>query len=152
VPETPRVPEFAGFDHIDVRVRSLAEVESFYDALMPLLGLPRKSYALVGSDGEWTDLPRPGGHNAIEYFEALVTGRAAHFIGFIEDPEHRPQATRIAFRDAAPFEAAPWLERLRALGARVVEPSDDLVGYPAVFFEDPAGTKLEICARLPASA
>jgi catechol 2,3-dioxygenase-like lactoylglutathione lyase family enzyme len=141
------VPEFAGFDHIDVRVRSLADVESFYDALMPLLGLPRKSYALVEGD-EWTTLAGPGGHNAVEYFEPLVVGRTAHFIGFIEDPNHRAPATRIAFRAAAPFDAAGWLERLRALGARAVEPSFDLEAYPAVFFEDPAGTKLEICARV----
>ena len=141
------MPDFAGFDHIDVRVRSLAAVERFYDALMPLLGLPRKSFARVEGD-EWTDLPGPEGHNAVEFFEALVPGRAPRFIGFIEDPEHRPPATRIAFRDQAPFDAAGWLERLRALGARAVEPADDLAAYPAVFFEDPAGTKLEICARL----
>jgi catechol 2,3-dioxygenase-like lactoylglutathione lyase family enzyme len=141
------VPQFAGFDHIDVRVRSLAGVESFYDALMPLLGLSRKSYALVEGD-VWTDLPGPAGHNAIEFFEPLEPGHTAFFIGFIEDPKHLPQGTRIAFRDTAPFDAAGWIARLRALGARAVEPSDDLATYPAVFFEDPAGTKLEICARL----
>jgi len=143
------MPEFAGFDHIDVRVRSLSAVEAFYDALMPLLGLPRKSYALVEGD-EWTDLAAGGNHNAIEYFEPFVAGRTARFIGFIEDPEHHPPATRIAFREAGPFDGKAWLERLHALGARVVEPSADLDSYPAVFFEDPAGTKLEICARLPA--
>ncbi len=143
------MPEFAGFDHIDVRVRSLSAVEVFYDALMPLLGLPRKSYALVEGD-EWTDLPAGGRHNAIEYFEPFVAGRTARFIGFIEDPQHDPPATRIAFRGAGPFDANAWLERLRALGACLVEPSADLDSYPAVFFEDPAGTKLEICARLPA--
>jgi len=143
------MPEFAGFDHLDVRVRSLAAVEPFYDALMPLLGLPRKSYAFVDGD-EWTDLARPGGHNAVEYFEALVPGRTARFIGFIEDPAHVPPATRIAFRAAGPFDVGAWLRRLRALGAQTVEPSADTTSYPAVFFEDPAGTKLEICARLPA--
>ncbi len=149
------MPEFAGFDHIDVRVRSLSAVEAFYDALMPLLGLPRKSFALVEED-EWTDLAAGGRHNAIEYFDAIeyfepfVAGRTARFIGFIEDPQHDPPATRIAFRQPGPFDANAWLERLRALGARVVEPSADLDSYPAVFFEDPAGTKLEICARLPA--
>jgi catechol 2,3-dioxygenase-like lactoylglutathione lyase family enzyme len=142
------MPEFAGFDHIDVRVRSLSAVEPFYDKLMPLLGLPRKSFASVAGD-EWTDLDGPGAHNAVEYFEPLVAGASAHFIGFIEDPAHRPSPTRIAFRAGAPFDAVTWAERLRALGACAVEPSGD-PAYPAVFFEDPAGTKLEICARHPA--
>ncbi len=143
--------EFAGFDHLDVRVRSLAAVESFYDALMPLLGLPRKSYALVDGDA-WTDLERGGAHNAVEYFEPSVPGRTARFIGFIEDPRHPASATRIAFAAAGPFDAALWIERLRNLGAGAVEPSEDLKAYPAVFFEDPAGTKLEICARRAAPA
>ncbi len=138
--------EFAGFDHVDVRVRSLAAVEPFYDALMPLLGLPRKSYARVEGD-EWTALERGGTHNAVEYFELPAAGRTARFIGFIEDSRHQASATRIAFGSAAPFDAAAWLERLQRLCARAVEPSADLESYPAVFFEDPAGTKLEICAR-----
>ena len=143
--------EFAGFDHLDVRVLSLAAVEPFFDRLMPLLGLSRKSYALVAGD-EWTDLAEGGKHNAVEYFEPRVAGRTARFIGFIEDPQQRASATRIAFAAAGPFDAASWIERLRGLGARAVEPSADLETYPAVFFEDPGGTKFEICARRAAPA
>jgi hypothetical protein len=42
-------------------------------------------------------------------------------------------------------------ERLRELGARAIEVDDDFVAYPAVFFRDPGGTALEICARRPKS-
>ena len=39
--------------------------------------------------------------------------------------------------------------RRRELGAVNVELSADMDAYPAVFFEDPAGTLLEIVARKP---
>jgi hypothetical protein len=40
-----------------------------------------------------------------------------------------------------------WEPRLRELGAREIEFSEDMDTYPALFFEDPGGTKLELCAR-----
>jgi catechol-2,3-dioxygenase len=43
----------------------------------------------------------------------------------------------------------PALEPIvRAAGGRIVEWSSD-DGYPALYFEDPVGTRLEICARRP---
>ena len=41
--------EFYGFDHVDCRVRSLEAVETFYDDLMPEIGLTEKRYAFVDS-------------------------------------------------------------------------------------------------------
>ena len=45
--------EFYGYDHVDCRVRSLEAVETFYDDLMPEIGLTEKRYAFVDPDGEW---------------------------------------------------------------------------------------------------
>jgi hypothetical protein len=44
-------------------------------------------------------------------------------------------------------EVLAWEGRLRALGATDIAFDDDMIGYPAIFFADPAGTQLEICAR-----
>jgi len=145
------IRQFQGFDHIDCRVRSLAAVEPFYDALMPELGLPHKRFAHVDAAGEWHEISSEHGYNAIEYYERSQPGRTPFFLGLIERAEHVPGLTRIAFR----LERDRMLELeglLAAMGARNVERSEDLDAYPAVFFEDPAGTKLELVARRPAVA
>ena len=140
---------FLGFDHVDARVPSLAAVEAFYDALMPMLGLARKRTAYVDPAGDWHEPGAGGEYNAIEYYEPAVPGRIASFIGFIERTGAPSTLTRIAFRvrrgDLETLQA-----RIEALGAKNVERSADMDRYPAVFFEDPAGTKLEIVARPPA--
>jgi len=137
---------FLGFDHIDTRVASLAAVERFYDALMPRLGLTRKRYAHVDDRGDWHDVSSDRPYNTVEYAEERRDGRAARFIGFIQDPSMRPVATRIAFI-VEPESLEEWTATLHGMGARNVEPSADLQAYPAIFFEDPAGTRLEVCAR-----
>lgn len=139
---------FHGFDHIDTRVRSLKSVEPFYDKLMAQLGLPRKHRARVDEHGDWHDADAGKSYNAAEYHEEPVAGRAAFFIGFIEDPTTQPTRTRIAFR-VPQGELGHWSEFLNEIGARNIEPSADLEDYPAVFFEDPVGTKLEVVARRP---
>jgi len=140
------MPKFLGFDHIDTRVRSLKAVEPFYDRLMRELGLPKKKHSFVDAAGDWHEL-KPGQiHNVVEYFEESPIGRAAFFIGFIEDPDMTPTRTRIAFR-AELAELPRWEEFLREIGAVTVERSESMEEYPAIFFEDPAGTLLEIVAR-----
>lgn len=142
---------FEGFDHIDCRVRSLAAVESFYDALMPELGLPHKRYSYVDDAGEWHEISGAHAHNTVEYFERTQAGEAPFFFGLIERADHQPGLTRIAFRVG--FDRMLELESLLVpIGARNVERSEDLDEYPAVFFEDPQGTKLELVARRPAAA
>lgn len=137
---------FAGFDHVDCRVRSLAAVESFYDALMPELGLPHKRFCYVDDAGEWHEVTAEHRYNTIEFYEAAQPNRATFFMGIIERPDHVASATRIAFRVDR-----PRLLELEALlpeiGARNVERDENFEDYPAIFFEDPAGTKLEIVAR-----
>jgi catechol 2,3-dioxygenase-like lactoylglutathione lyase family enzyme len=138
---------FFGIDHIDTRVTNVAAVEAFYDELLPALGLPRKRYAYVDAAGDW-HIPAAGEpYNAIEYYEDEAAGRIPRFIGFIEDKAMAPVRTRIAFRAASPDalqQLAPLLEKI---GAQNIELSADMENYPALFFEDPAGTKLELCAR-----
>ncbi|MGB8518618.1 MAG: hypothetical protein WCD38_00475 [Candidatus Tumulicola sp.] len=140
------MPVFAGFDHVDCRVRSLAAVESFYDALMPELGLPRKRFSYVDDAGDWHEASADHRYNTIEFFEEAQPDRATFFMGLIERPDHVPGATRIAFR----IEHDRLLEVesfLREIGARNIERGEDFESYPAIFFEDPAGTKLEVVAR-----
>lgn len=139
---------FLGFDHIDTRVRSIKAVEPFYDKLMPALGLPEKSYAHVDSQGEWDEPAADKPYNAVEYHESPKPGVVRHFIGFIEDPTMTPVLTRIAFRAQAPAELERWLVFLSSIGALCVERSAS-EKYPAIFFEDPVGTKLELVARAP---
>jgi len=137
--------EFLGVDHIDLRVPSFGETESFYDQLLPALGLTQKRYAFVDARGEWSDVPPGSAPNVAEYYESAAQA-APHFIGIIEAQGMVATQTRVAFRVAA-SDLTAWQGRLRAMGARNVEPSSDPEMYPAVFFEDPCGTKLELCAR-----
>ncbi|HXM07459.1 MAG TPA: hypothetical protein VN936_08340, partial [Candidatus Acidoferrum sp.] len=73
---------------------------------------------------------------------------AGWFIGFVEDASNVANATRLAFAldDEAALAAVETL--VRAASGRIVEWSSD-ADYPALFFEDPLGTRLEICARRP---
>lgn len=135
--------EFYGFDHIDCRVRSLAAVEAFYDDLLPEIGLTEKRYAYVDPDGEWhQDFDT---YNAIEYFEPEHPTKPRRFFGVIENPLHRNNDTRIAFR-VAHERMAELIALLQRIGAASLELSDD-ASYRAVFFEDPLGTKLELIGR-----
>ncbi|HYK53681.1 MAG TPA: VOC family protein, partial [Candidatus Eremiobacteraceae bacterium] len=127
--------------------RSLAAVEDFYDKLMPALGLPEKDCHVVDAAGDWSRAEPGEKYNTVEYHEKPSDGRPAHFIGFIEDPSMEPVLTRIAFRVASVAELDRWIAILKDLGARNIEPSSSYEDWAAVFFEDPAGTKLEIVAR-----
>jgi catechol 2,3-dioxygenase-like lactoylglutathione lyase family enzyme len=139
---------FLGVDHLDIRVTSLAAAEEFYDAFLSGLGLVKKTYSFVDSQGIWTSAADRRLANVAEYFEETAGPGAPRFIGIIEDPAGRPSATRIAFRVGGCADLERWATRLVQLGARSIEWSDDLEAYPALFFEDPCGTRLELCARV----
>lgn len=135
--------EFLGFDHIDCRVRSLPAVEAFYDDLMPAIGLTEKRYAYVDPNGEWHN--EFENYNAVEYYEREHPTKPRRFFGIIENPLHRLNDTRIAFR--VRVDDLPSLQSLlRRLGAQNIEVSED-PNYRAAFFEDPLGTKLEFIGR-----
>ncbi len=123
-------------------------VEPFYDQLMPALGLTNKRYCNVDEDGEWTD-GELATHNTVEYYEPAGRGATPFFIGFVEDRGVTATRTRIAFRIQSLADAQRWIAFLKAAGARNIELSDDMATYPAIFFEDPCDTKLELCARKP---
>jgi len=135
-----------GIDHVDMRVPVLGVVEKFYDAFAERLGLAEKSYAHVEFGGaSWSDAT-PENHNAVEYHEKRVPGSTRLFFGVIEEPNAQPSRSRVAF--AVPEdELDDWEQVLRQIGAREIERGDP--DYPAVFFTDPLGTRLEVCARRP---
>lgn len=122
------------FDHIDLRVTSVARAREFYDTLLPALG--------------FTDT-RKGD----DYLSYAIPGakQTSPFIWVNEDPDHRPGANRIAFWADTEEEVNRLGVVVRAAGGQVVEGPeycyDYTPGYYAVFFEDADGNKWEICCR-----
>ena len=120
------------FDHIDLRVPSLAEVRPFYAKLLPALGFTKDV-----SDARWFQV------------EAEDSSGANEFFGITESPGHVPNETRIAFWAESTSEVDRLAVIVLSAGGRKIEgPSyDEGVGYYALFFEDPCGNRLEICHR-----
>ncbi|ALA56887.1 VOC family protein [Nitrospira moscoviensis] len=124
------------FDHVDLRVHSLAEARPFYRALLPALGFTQDM-----TIEEWLQFEAPGSDGSMEFF------------GVTESPTHAANECRIAFW----AESIQEVDRLAAAavqaGARNVEgpsheiPQPEEAIYYAVFFEDPSGNRLEICYR-----
>lgn len=119
------------FDHVDLRVRSVAEVRPFYELLLPALGFTRDAkiegwmqYEVTGTDG------------------------ATEFVGVTESPQHVANECRIAFWADSIREVERLAEIAIQAGARNIEgPAYEDAHYYAVFFEDPSGNRLEICYR-----
>lgn len=119
------------FDHVDLRVTRFTTTRPFYESLLPALGFTRSD-----SDATW-----------IQY-EAADEGGVTSFFGVTEDPNHVPNATRIAFWAEGRDEVDALTVLIRSLGARNIEgPGLEADFYYAVFFEDPCGNRLEICHR-----
>ncbi len=144
---------FLGFDHVDARVPSLRDAEPFYSALLPALGLTIKSFVRIefhGDDDEWIAVDATDAYNALEFHEPdPAPGYPPRFMGVIEQTDMQASPTRIAFALPPDPDLDAWAARLRAWGARKVELSADPIDYPAIFFEDPFGSKFELCARRP---
>jgi predicted lactoylglutathione lyase len=77
--------------------------------------------------------------------------RANAFFGIEHEPNHKPNATRIALRASSPGEVDRLAEIARSAGAGAFEPPAIMTEYTpfyyATFFEDADGNKLEICFR-----
>jgi predicted lactoylglutathione lyase len=120
------------FDHIDHRVRSLASVSAFYDALMPALGYTK----------------RVAGQIMIEYYHP---DEADPFFGIHQHAGHSPSLTRVAFAARTRVDVDRIGALLESIGARKVQGPMDCADYRqpyyAVFFEDPEGNRLEVCCR-----
>lgn len=122
------------FDHIDLRVPSLAEVCRFYESLLPALGFTRRAEV----EG-W-----------LQFESETDAGGAGDFFGVTESPHHQPNETRIAFRAETRQDVDRFAAVAKLAGAGNLEgPMDYDSGYYAVFFEDPCGNRLEICHRSP---
>lgn len=122
------------FDHIDMRVRSLAEARPFYSQFLPAIGFPELCETSLG----------------IAY-DARREHPKPEFIGLIEDLAHRPNATRIAFWAESKEEVDRVARIVVTAGAKNVEGPmfcpEYSPTYYAVFFDDPSGNRLEVCCR-----
>ena len=119
------------FDHIDLRVPSLADAAPFYEALLPALGFTRKVEVEGWLQYESEDEP------------------AGAFFGVTESVCHVANENRVAFWAETHDEVNRLAELAVGAGARNVEgPMDYEPGYYAVFFEDSFGNRFEICHRV----
>jgi hypothetical protein len=93
ISENPTAYSFAArlmrrrYDHIDLRVRSLAEARPFYETLLPALGFTRDVRI-----EHWLQL------------EAAGAGSATEFFGATESSRHVANECRIAFWADSPSE------------------------------------------------
>ena len=118
------------FDHIDLRVRNLAECRAFYQRLLPALGFT-KDAQIEG----WLQFER-------------AEGATPEFFGVTESTNHQPNQNRIAFWAENNGEVNALARLIKEAGAQNIEgPLYEDPGYYAVFFEDPSGNRLEICHR-----
>jgi len=124
---------FAGYDHVDARVRDVAAARRLYDVLMPELGLTEIKTFQTG----------------VEYYEAHRPG-ARRFFGIHEDRSHRPNDTRICFAAETPADVDRLAKIVASAGANAIEGPEIPYSYEkyyAVFFKDPSGNSLEIAYR-----
>ena len=118
------------YDHIDLRVRSLAEAQPFYQAVLPALGFTRDD-----SNERWLEF-EAAGEDITDYF------------AITESPSHQPDQSRIAFWADSIAEVDRLASVVISAGARCVEgPAYETPYHYAVFFEDPCGNRFEICHR-----
>ena len=123
------------YDHIDLRVGSLAKVRPFYEVLLPALGFTRDA--------------RIEGWFQFESADGTVTD----FFGVAESAGHVPNENRIAFWAASVAEVDRLADVIVRAGALNVEgPAYETPTYYAVFFEDPCGNRLEVCHRTGSSS
>jgi catechol 2,3-dioxygenase-like lactoylglutathione lyase family enzyme len=127
------------FDHVDLRVHSIAECEAFYDVVMPAVGLNHKRAI----------------RDHVLYYRKI--GKVpAECIVLFEDRDHAASGTVLAFYAATYEDVDRFAAQLSTAGARAIEGpmrcpeySDT---YYAVFFRDPSGNRLEVVCRRPADA
>jgi catechol 2,3-dioxygenase-like lactoylglutathione lyase family enzyme len=121
------------FDHIDLRVKDRKRAQRFYEQVLPAIG-----FTIDHSDPAWGGFYAPG------------EGKPP-FFGFEEDPNHKPNGTRISFWADTHEEVDRVAEAVKNAGGKVLEGPELCLDYTpdyyAFFFEDPDGNKLEICCR-----
>ena len=122
------------FDHVDLRVKNIAEADVFYGILLPALGFPTRGVTA----------------HCI-YYEMASGHPKPEFVALIEDRTHKPNATRIAFWRNTKEEVDALVPVVARAAAKNIEGPmfcpEYTPTYYALFFEDPCGNKLEICCR-----
>jgi len=122
------------FDHIDMRVRGLANVRPLLDPLLSAMG-----YSEFNIDD-----------GSIGYHQPGEDGTRP-FLWVIENTQHAPGLSRIAFAAATRSDVDRLASIAQAAGARAFEAphiaSEYGPFYYAAFFEDAEGNKYEICCR-----
>src|SRR5882672_3006356 len=108
------------FDHVDLRVRSLKEVRTFYETLLPALSFVRDAKI----DG-WIQ------------FESITDSGSGEFFGVTESARHIANESRIAFWASSNAQVDALAQVVvRAGGCNIEGPAYEVPGYYAVFFED----------------
>jgi catechol 2,3-dioxygenase-like lactoylglutathione lyase family enzyme len=122
------------FDHLDFRVRDVAAAKPFYDGLLRLFGMRGKAQ----EDG------------SVVYLR-IAGGKIEEAFALLEDREHRPSGTRVAFFASTTEDVERFAARLRELGSTNMEGPEwcPEIGpnYYACFFEDAEGNRFEIVCR-----
>lgn len=125
------------FGHVDVRVTSMKDAEAFYAVFLGELGFTQ---AYPGED--WMVWAAEG-----------VLPSAAYF-AVIEDPDHVPNANRIAFWAADRAKVDHVARMIQGLGATIESGPRDCPEYAgggiyyALYLQDPCGNELEVVYRM----
>lgn len=126
----------SGFGHVDLRVSSLDEAVSFYDALLPELGFTEQYHG-----GAWKVWAQPTPLPETEY------------VAITESASHVPNENRVAFAVADAGEVDRVAAVARAAGATEASGPREMPsygkGYYALYCADPSGNRLEIYVRPP---
>ncbi len=121
------------FDHLDLRVTSLAETLPFYEKFLPAVGFSRQS-----GEGGWRTF-------------ALAAPDPVEFVWIVEEPSHQPSETRVALWAETREEVDRLAKIVAEAGGRVLEGpelcADYGPNYYGFFFQDPCGNRWEICCR-----
>ena len=122
------------FDHVDLRVADVARCRPFYDALLREYGFRGKT--------------QPDG---AQLYYRLEERQVREVIVVSAEPDHRPNATRLAFAAATRADVDRIAAVARDAGAQAYEPphacTEYTESYYAAFFDDPDGNRLEIVCR-----
>jgi predicted lactoylglutathione lyase len=106
----------------------------FYSKFLPQLGFVEE---------------RPGKN--IICFIPPAANKPSEFFGLVQDKNHKPNRTRIAFWADTRKEVDRLAKLVRKANGKALEGPEICreysAGYYAFFFEDPDGNKLEICCR-----